>query len=310
MSKTLPTPCYPLNQKTIMRLFGTALLIGCGFAFQAQAQSYLSPKPAKFASDETFRLEVDVVYGGYDTLMRLDDTTAAVDLDGDGVYAPITRGTTVSGEEDLGLASTQILGQMELTLLPGHHHMVRLNALSMRRSAQTVLTRNMSWGNDDFVRNDRVDSYLNFSMVGLSYGYLPLRTDRYELGLSFGIQFTSVSMNAQVPARSIREAESAVAPLPLFGIEGRYELTPRWSIDARWQFLSATWAESFGADLKGKEGTITDGRIAVRWRQNQHIIYGLGYRTFELDIQAPSSIPAGAVTMNMKGPLLFVQGAM
>lgn len=292
-----------------MRLSCTALLlIGCTFALQAQAQSYLSPKPAEHAIDDRFRLEIDVLYGSYDTQMRLDDTTAAVDVNGQ--LTGVIPGTTVSGEDDLGLAKSQILGQVELTLLPGLHHMVRLNALSMRRSAQTVLTRNISWGNDDFLRGEHIDSYLNYSMVGLSYGYLPLRTDRYELGLTAGLQFTTVSMNAQVPARSIREAESGVAPLPMFGIEGRYEFTRHWSADARWTYVSASWAESFGADLKGKEGTVSDGRVAVRWRQNPHIVYGLGYRFFNLDISAPSSDPAGAVIMSMRGPLLFVQGSL
>jgi hypothetical protein len=117
-------------------------------------------------------------------------------------------------------------------------------------------------------------------------------------------------MNVEAPAKAIREAENGVAPLPMFGIEGRYEFTRRWSVDARYTYVSAAWAESFGADLKDKEGTVSDGRIAVRWRQNQHLVFGLGYRFFNLDISAPSSDPAGAVTMGMSGPLLFVQGSL
>jgi hypothetical protein len=293
-----------------MRLSCTALLmIGSTLALQAEAQSYLDPKPQKVAIEDRFRLEVDVLYGSYDTQLRLDDTTNAIQ-GADGKLTNIQRGTTISGEDDLGLAKSQILGQVELTLLPGLHHMVRLNALSMRRSAQTVLTRNISWGNDDFRTGEHIDSYLNYSMVGLSYGYIPFRTDRYEIGATVGLQFTTVSLNAEVPARSIREAESGVAPLPMFGIEGRYEFTQHWSADARWTYVSASWAETFGADLKGKEGTVSDGRIAVRWRQNPHIVYGLGYRFFNLDISAPSSDPAGAVTMGMKGPLLFIQGSL
>jgi hypothetical protein len=306
-----------IYKKATMRLARTALLlIASGMALQAQAQSYLSPTPEKYSVEDRFRLEVDVLYGSYDTQMRLDDTTNAVDVNGK--LTGIVKGTTISGEDDLGLAKSQVLGQVELTLLPGRHHLVRLNALSMRRSAQTVLTRNINWGNnanntngnDAFVKGDRVDSFLNYSMVGLSYGYLPLRTDRYELGITFGIQFTTVGMNVEVPAKAIREAENGVAPLPMFGIEGRYEFTRRWSVDARYTYVSAAWAESFGADLKDKEGTVSDGRIAVRWRQNQHLVFGLGYRFFNLDISAPSSDPAGAVTMGMSGPLLFVQGSL
>jgi hypothetical protein len=295
------------------------LLIGCVIALQVQAQSYLSPNPKPYAIEDRFRLEVDVLYGSYDTQMRLDDATGpGITTNLDGTLKGIQRGTTVSGENDLGLAKSQILGQVELTLLPGQHHMVRLNALSMRRSAQVVLTRNINWGtnannangNDAFVAGDHIDSFLNYSMVGLAYGYLPLRTDRYELGATIGVQYTTVGMNIDAPAKGIRESENAAAPLPMLGIEGRYEFTRHWSVDVRWQYSSAVWAEAFGKDLKQKEGTVSDARVAVRWRQNAHLVFGLGYRSFGLEVLAPVTDPAGAVTLKMSGPLLFVQGSL
>ena len=112
------------------------LIAGCGIAFQAQAQSYLSPKPPRHSFEDRFRIEVDILYGAYDTQIRLDEVMT---------NGNVARGTVVSGEEDLGLASSQVLGQVELTLLPGKHHMVRFNALSMRRDGRHVLTRNISW---------------------------------------------------------------------------------------------------------------------------------------------------------------------
>lgn len=284
----------------------------------AHAQSYLSPEPPRTAVDDRFRLEVDVLYGAYDTQVRLDEVVAVGGVD------VVTPGTAVSGEEDFGLASTRFLGQVELTLLPGDHHMVRLNGLSMRRDGSETLTRNVSWDNDDFLVGERVDSHLNLSLIGLTYGYLPLRTDRYELGLSFGLQILSVSANAEVRSRMIRESESAAGPIPMWGIEARYEFTRRWSVDARFQYfglnmieLLADVGDAFGADvqdvydeLANKTGTIMDGRIALRWRQNQHLVYGLGYRYFDLDVQSPDSDPAGAVTLSLTGPMMFVQASL
>ena len=284
----------------------------------ANAQSYLNPGPPRTAIDDRFRLEVDMLYGTYDTQIRLDEVVNVGGVD------VVTPGTAVSAEEDFGLANKRFLGQVELTLLPGDHHLVRLNGLSMRRNGSQTLTRNVSWDNDDFAVGERVDSQLNLSLIGLTYGYLPLRTDRYELGLSFGLQILSVTANAEVRSRMIRESESAAGPVPMWGLEGRYEFTRRWSVDARIQYfglnmieLLADVGDAFGADvqdvydeLANKTGTIMDGRIALRWRQNQHLIYGLGYRYFDMDVQSPDSDPAGAVTLSLTGPMLFVQASL
>jgi len=222
----------------------------------------------------------------------------------------VTPGTAISAESDLGLATTQYLGQVELTLLPSRHHMVRLNALTMNRDAQHLLTRNVSWDNDNYLVGERVDSMLHMSLVGLTYGYLPFRTDRYELGVSIGVQIASVDANAEVRSRVIRSSESATGPIPLIGFEGRFDFTKRWSVDARWQHLALSWAESFGADLNGVQASITDSRIALRWRQNQHLLFGLGYRQFKLDVQAPNSDPSGVVTLDLTGPVLFMQASL
>lgn len=272
----------------------------------ASAQTYLSPDPPPNSIADRFRLEFDLFYGSYDTKIRLDNastnpTTGAV---------TVSPGTEVSGEDDLGLASSQFLGQVEFTLLPGKNHMVRLNGLSMRRDGTKFLTRTVQWDNSTYRVGERVDSHLNLTMVGLTYGYLPFRKDRYEVGLSFGIQVAAVSANAEVRSRSLRSEESGVGPIPLLGIEGRFDFTRRWSVDARVQYLSLGLIESAGVDLSGVDGTVTDYRIALRFRQNQHFVYGLGYRQFSVDVNATNNDPAGMVNIGLSGPILFLQASL
>jgi hypothetical protein len=258
-------------------------------AASVQAQSYLSPKPPPYGIEDRFRLEVGLIHAGYDTQIRIDPS----------LQIP---GTLISAEDDLNLPSSANEMQMELTLLPGKHHMVRLHGLSMRRSGSAVLTKTVIWDNNVYLAGERVDSHLDISMVGLTYGWLPFRTDRYELGVSLGIQITEVNANAEVRARAVRPDDSTVAPLPLLGIEARYEFTRRWSIEGRYQYLKV--------DASDVQGTLPDGRIAVRWRQNQHLLYGIGYRTFTLDINSADPDTPGMVHLNMTGPMLFLQGSL
>lgn len=290
------------NASTALLLLGSFLSL---LPAAADAQSYLSPDPPPHAYDDRFRLEVDLLFGGYDTSLRLDRATTSAA----GVTS-ITPGTTLSAENDLALAKSQLIPQLELTLLPGKHHVVRLGGLSMRRSGSTIVNRTINFGSSTYTINDRVDSHLNVSMIGLTYGYLPFRADRYELGLSFGIQISSIDANAEVRTLPPRNAETGVAPVPLLGIEGRFDFTRRWSVDARYQYMTLSLFESLGADLNNVAGTITDGRFALRFRQNQHLIYGLGYRYFNLDVNSADSDTPGQVQLKLGGPVLFVQGSL
>lgn len=267
-------------------------------AASAHAQSYLSPNPPPDVIEARFRLEVDALYGTYDTRLRLDNTTLN------------TPGTSVSGEDDLGLDKSQFLGQVELTLLPGEHHFVRLGVLSMRRSGSHVLTRDVSWKNDTFFAGERVDSFLNLSLVGLTYGYMPFRTDRYDVAATFGLHIVDASGNVTQGTPVSFDSDSGVGALPLLGLEGHYDFTRRWSAEARFEFASASWASVFGADLKGLSAKVTDARLAVRYRPTQHLLFGLGYRRFKIEVDAPNSNPAGSVSLQLSAPLLFMQGSL
>jgi hypothetical protein len=280
------------------------LLIASFVAGTAAAQTYLSPDPPPYSIDDRFRVEVDLFRGSYNTDIRLDNVVT----NANGTTTTIP-GTEVSGEHDLGLASAQYLGQLELTLLPGRHHMIRLSGLSMRRDGHNILTRNVSWGNSNYRVGERVDSHLNLTMAGLTYGYLPLRTDRYELGVTLGVQIGDVNANAEVRSRSIRGEEAADGPIPYVGVEGRYEFTRHWSVDGRMQYFTLSPIESF-VDVNGVKATITDWRFAIRFRQNQHFVYGLGYHSFNLNINSPATNPAGLVVLGLKGPMLFAQASL
>ncbi|MBC7982325.1 MAG: hypothetical protein H7Y02_00570, partial [Candidatus Obscuribacterales bacterium] len=107
------------------------------------APSYLSPNPPPNSIEDRFRLEVDLLRGSYDTQLRFDPTIQ-------------TPGTTLSAEDDLGLDDSQLVLQLELTLLPGKHHLVRLHGLSMRRDGFKVLNRTVVFDTSTYNAGERV----------------------------------------------------------------------------------------------------------------------------------------------------------
>ena len=122
-----------------------------------------------------------------------------------------------------------------------------------------------------YLPGERVDSTLNLTMFGLTYGYSVVEAaTSVDVALTFGIQVIEVEANAVVRSRVVRDAESGVTPLPLVGIEGRYDFNERWSAEARLQYLSVEFDEI--------DGSVMDARAAVTWRMNPYLVFGLGYR--------------------------------
>jgi hypothetical protein len=153
-----------------------------------------------------------------------------------------------------------------------------------------------------YFRGERVDSELNLTLFGLTYGYRFIASERAELTASFGIQVAEVEANVVVRSRIVRDAESGVAPLPLVGIEGRYDFTDRWSAEARLQYLTA--------NIEDVDGSIMDARAAITWRTNPHLVFGLGYRSLTIDIDSQNESTPGVVDMKIAGPTLFIRASL
>jgi hypothetical protein len=248
-----------------------------------------APKTPPNVVEDRFRVEVNLFGASAETLMRVDES-------------PTEPGTEIAAEDDLGLDEFQLLPQVELTLLPGEQHLLRLSAFAMHRSAEKQIERAIAFDNEDYLIGERVDSRLNMTLFGLTYGYRFLVHRRGELSATFGVQIADVEANAVVRSRVVRESESGVAPLPLLGAEGRFDFSPRWAVEGRVQYLTV--------DVSQVNGSILDARLALTWRVNPYLALGLGYRTFEIDVDSADEETPGFVDLSVGGPLLFVRASM
>lgn len=248
-----------------------------------------APQPRPNVIEDRLRIEVNLFGASPQTQMRVDES-------------PTLPGTVIDAEKDLGLDDFQVLPQVEFTLLPGERHLVRLSAFAIHRSAEKNIEKEISFDNEDYFVGELVNSRLDLTMFGLTYGYRFLVRQRAELSATFGIQIAHVEANAVVRSRVVRESESGVAPLPLIGVEGRFDFTPRWAVEARAQYLTVNVSEV--------SGSILDARLALTWRLNPYLALGLGYRTFQIDVDSKDDATPGFVDLSIDGPLLFVRASM
>lgn len=248
-----------------------------------------APKPKPNVVEDRFRVEVMMLNASLDTDLRIDPTLVAA-------------GTPINAEDDFALDDMKLLPLAEITLLPGERHLIRLSGFGIRRSAQNRIDRTIVFDDQTYLTGERVDSTLNFTMIGLTYGYSVLKMRRADVALTFGVQVVEVEANAVVRSRVVRDAETGVTPLPLVGIEGRFDFTERFSAEARVQYLSVEFDEI--------DGTVLDARAALTWRKNPHLVFGLGYRHFAVEVESRDIDTPGIVDLQMDGPLLFMRASL
>jgi hypothetical protein len=264
-------------------------------ATAAEFSRFREPKPR--VVEDLFRAEVSFVGATYETMVRIDADNAMM------------PSTDIDIEDDLGLDETRGLVQGEITFLPGTRHLLRLSGQATRRSATQQLQRTITFEDDTFVLNTRVASKLDLTLFGLTYGYRFLKRERFELDATFSIQFAEIDANivdlGSTPGTQIRtnqDAEDGVAPIPLLGLEGRFDFGSRWSAEGRVQYV--------GGQSQGVEASIIDARVGVTWRQNPYLVYGLGFRRFAIDVDVNDDDDSGRVDLSISGPMLFLRGSL
>ena len=70
----------------------------------------------------------------------------------------------------------------------------------------------------------------------------------------------------------------------MLGLEGRYEISRRWALEARAQYLRVI--------ISDVRGSLLDARYSGMWRMNPHLCFGLGYRIFRIDADSQTNAAA------------------
>jgi hypothetical protein len=244
--------------------------------------------------EDRLRIEVGLWNASVNTLLRVDAATPQ-----SGTAQP---GSTLDGESDTGLADSALMADIELTLFPGQRHLVRVNGFSSRRNGSAVLTRTVRFDGNNYLFGQTVKSTLNLDMLGIGYAYRLLKAPRYEVDVGLDVQITAVETNVYVPQTTVREADDGVLPIPMLDVEARWEVLPKWQLQARYRWLGG------GGDEVS--GSIADWRVGVQWQFTQHLGFGLHYRNFNVSVDSTSNTHPGALRLDYKGAQLAFRASL
>ncbi len=218
-------------------------------------------------SDERLVLRAGAVFMDIDSSFRVDSRS-------------LGQGTTVDGEEDLGLDDDDRVFRAELSWRFARRHRLELGYFDLSRDAGAVTSEPIRIGNVTFPPGIEVLTDFDLRLADLSYSYSLIQNERLELAPLIGV--FSLDWDVRVRSRTpdLQEQEGETFPLPTLGVRGTYRLTHAWRLRAGAQY--------FYIDYDDYEGDMFDLGAGLEWKLGRRLSLGGGYSRLEFDIEDKS----------------------
>ena len=131
----------------------------------------------------------------------------------------------------------------------------------------------------------------------VSYGYSILRDDQKELGVSAGVHFAGLETQLKSLTTGDTQTANSNTPLPVVGAFGSVHLSARFTVGAKAQF--------FRMDFDGYEGSVNSATVYAERELSKHVLFGLAYNYFTLNLESTEPELAGRVTAKHTGPSVY-----
>jgi hypothetical protein len=231
---------------------------------------------------DRFYLRISYFRPALNTTLRLDPTGNPY------------GGTTLSGEDDLGLPSKDNQGRMELMFRMRERNRVRVDYFQENRSGSTLLDRTIVFGNQTFAAGSQTETTLNWKMMGFTYTRAFFQTERFEVGAGIGVHLIQADAIGSVPALFQRHETSVAGAWPTIATDGIWRISQRFAFTGRAQYLGAT--------VNGTSGSLADYHADVQYRWTPNFALGLGYEYIRGSFQSTTHGTPGLFILSAGGP--------
>lgn len=223
-------------------------------------------------------------------------------LDGEGRGTPVDFKGTFGGGD---LTRFRVDGSWRFR----DRHKLRAGWFNYSRTRSAIIDEEISWGDEVFPVDARVQSEFDFDVYQLGYEYAFRRSASYELAAAIGLHVTDLSASLSARAstqegaseRASAETGSATAPLPVIGLSGLWALPNDLWLNASAQLFYLTYGDF--------EGRIQDYRLTLTWQPQKWLGLGIGYDYFSVNVDADRPSFDGKIEWTYSGPLLFLSAS-
>jgi hypothetical protein len=246
----------------------------------------LKPRSLQLASPVTDHFYMRGTYfpASVTTELRLDPNLAE-------------QGSTLSGEDDLGLDDKVDQGRMEFDIRMGERNHMRIDYFKLNRFAEQPLPRSIVFGDLVFPVGTNFRSKLDWRVLTMTYTYSFFKSERFEGGLGLGIHLIEAQAFGGEPGTNDRVEASEVGIFPTIAANVAFRISNRWSITARGQQYSAS-PEDF-------DGKMADYHADIQFRWRKNFAFGLGYTMLETNLDVFDADQPLMFNLETSGPEVF-----
>jgi hypothetical protein len=283
--------------KTIKSLCTLAILL---FAVNAFGQAQESGEYARF--NDPFR----VYLGGFYPTM-----SSKIGIKGTDVTPP-----PISVEDTLGVDDGEFVPWGGASWHISRRNSLEFEFFQLNRDGFIDVISDPIGVGDLIIESGSVNTAFDITVSRLTYGFSVARSERMDLQIKGGLHIADLSAGLQLmgavcditlgemppgcPADQTPalESEDVTAPLPHFGLSWAYAITPTIAADVR--------VIGFAIELDNIDGSLIEVAADIAWQPWQHFGIGVGFRYFDVNVEAGDSSLNGEFDLEYYGPSISV----
>jgi len=240
---------------------------------------------------ERFSVEAGTFLVSTDTKVRVDGTAGE-------------EGTNFDAERTLGYNDSTRL-RLDAAWRFANRHSVTAMWFDNTRESTRVIDQEITVGDVTYPVNAEIQSKFSTSIFDIAYEYVFMQRESWELAGSFGLHTIKFAMDLQAQSSggqaALSNEVSTGAPLPLFGLRGTWQLTKQLQFNAHAQY--------FTLSINEYSGEVIDLRADVTWMFSKHFGAGVGYNSFDFDVDIARPKFTRSLGWKYGGGLLFLRAA-
>ncbi|HEY8371046.1 MAG TPA: hypothetical protein VIM86_17225 [Thermodesulfobacteriota bacterium] len=260
-----------------------------GTACVAAALTAVLVAPAHAAPNSRYPDRFSLRVAGF--FVRDNDVELRIDSQRSGL------GTTISANQLLGMPQDDDVLRVDGYFRLASRHRIDFAWYRVEFEGTRTLQENIRVGDSTFSIDETIESFLRVNTYKLAYSYSFYRNDKVELGLSLGAHVQDLKVHLDRIGTPEVEDDQLTAPLPVFGFRLDYAITPRLTARGR--------IELFVIEYDRYSGSLTDFEVDLEYRLFRNLGIGIGFNTYQLDLQSDGGDLRGMVDYRFYGGLAF-----
>jgi len=258
-------------------IFATTMMVGSVSAAKDESAVYAFP------DKYMLRLGAYIVDGA--------DTQFSVSKNG--------LGTVIDYSRDLGGDSRDTIPRIDAYYRFNPRHRIDFTSFSIDRKGTRELAIDppIVIDGEDF-SGDTLNSDIKYTLYKLGYGYSFYHSEKVELTITAGLNFTTYDFTFSNDAGDKAESAGFTAPLPMFGLRMGYAITPKWSVNYV--------AESFFIEFEDKiKGALINYELNTEYKLFKNFAIGAGLARIGSNVDVNDDDYSGKISDSYRGYTVF-----